>query len=58
MEDLLSHHNLERRGWLRPEAVHPLMAEHLAGRRDHSLFLWALMVLELWARAHLDGEPS
>lgn len=42
------------RGLFRPEAVERLVAEHVEGRRDHAYRLWALLMLELWFRHHLD----
>ena len=54
LEDRLSPQRLERRGYLRPEAVAVILQEHLQGRRDHSLFLWALAVLETWFEAYID----
>lgn len=54
MEELLSPERLEQRGHLRPEAVRQIIDEHLAGRRDHSLFLWSLVVLELWYQEVLE----
>jgi hypothetical protein len=30
------------------ESVTRLVREHLEGRRDHSHFLWRLLVLDLW----------
>ncbi len=56
MRELLAPERIERRGYLRPDAVHRLIGEHQAGRRDHSLFLWALLVLELWHQAYVDGN--
>jgi asparagine synthase (glutamine-hydrolysing) len=55
MRALLSDRRLVERGWLDAAAVQTLVDEHLRGRRDHSLSLWSLMTLELWARAYLDG---
>lgn len=52
----LTAERLAKRGYFRPEAVHQLVGEHLAGRRDHSLVLWALAVLELWHVAYVDRE--
>jgi asparagine synthase (glutamine-hydrolysing) len=46
------------RGLFRPEAVEAMVAEHLDGRRDHAYRLWALMMLELWFRHHVDPSPS
>jgi asparagine synthase (glutamine-hydrolysing) len=42
------------RGWLAPEAVRRMIAEHVDGRRDWGQQLWTLIVLELWARIALD----
>jgi hypothetical protein len=30
------------------------VAEHVAGRRDHTRILWALLVFELWRAEHLE----
>ena len=37
---------------LRPQ-LEKLWAEHQSGSRDHNVFLWGLMMLDLWARKHL-----
>jgi asparagine synthase (glutamine-hydrolysing) len=44
------------RGWIRPDAVRRLLAEHADGRRDWAQQLWTLMILEIWARLALDGS--
>ena len=54
IEDLLSPERLEARALLRPDTVRVLLDEHLAGRRDHSLVLWALVALELWFQEVFD----
>jgi asparagine synthase (glutamine-hydrolysing) len=46
------------RGWLSPDAVRRLIAEHVSGRRDWSQQLWTLIVLELWARVALDASVA
>ncbi|QDV32244.1 asparagine synthase (glutamine-hydrolyzing) [Tautonia plasticadhaerens] len=46
------------RGLFRPEAVGAMVAEHVEGRRDHAYRLWALLMLELWFRHHVDPSPS
>jgi len=33
-------------------AVSALVAEHVAGRRDHTRILWSILIFELWRRAH------
>jgi asparagine synthase (glutamine-hydrolysing) len=43
------------RGLFRPEAVESLVDEHIANRRDHAYRLWALLMLELWFRHHIDA---
>jgi asparagine synthase (glutamine-hydrolysing) len=54
MTSMLSPENLEKRGYFRPEGVKKLINEHLQGWRDHSLFLWALVVLEVWHQLYVD----
>jgi asparagine synthase (glutamine-hydrolysing) len=53
VESLLSADRLAARGYFQPQAVAALLAEHRAGRRDHSLFIWALVVLEVWHQLYL-----
>ncbi len=53
--DLLDPAAVRARGWLDPAEVARLRAEHAAGR-DHADRLWALLVLELWARLYLEGR--
>jgi len=52
----LSPDAVRQRGWFRPEAVARLCAEFTGGRRDFSLHLWGLLVLEEWARQYLDAR--
>jgi asparagine synthase (glutamine-hydrolysing) len=42
------------RGWVRPEFVRRILAEHFTGKRDWGEQLWTLLVLEVWARLALD----
>ena len=44
------------RGFFRVEAVEAMIDEHVDGRRDHAYRLWALLMLELWFRTHLDDN--
>ena len=56
-EVLLDPRTLER-GLFRPEAIRALIDDHTQGRRDHAYRLWALLMLELWFRHHLDAVSS
>ncbi len=42
------------RGWVRPEFVRRILAEHFTGQRDWGDQLWTLLVLEVWARLAID----
>jgi asparagine synthase (glutamine-hydrolysing) len=52
-EVLLDRSTLDR-GLFRPDAIPALVAEHIEGRREHGHRLWALLMLELWFRNHID----
>lgn len=42
------------RGWVRPEFVRHILAEHFAGVQDWGEQIWTMLVLEVWARIVLD----
>jgi asparagine synthase (glutamine-hydrolysing) len=46
--DLLSNETIRQRGYVHPDYVQWLLAEHHGGRRNFADQLYALMVLELW----------
>ena len=52
--ELLEPDAVRRRGFVRPESVARLIDEHRSGKRDRSLQIWSLVVLEQWARQYLD----
>jgi asparagine synthase (glutamine-hydrolysing) len=52
--DHISEPTILRRGIVRPEFVARQVEEHMSRRRNNSHRLWALAVLEMWMRAHLD----
>ncbi len=57
--DVLLSPTARQRGYFRPEFVEAVVAEHMAGTRDHTLRLWSLVVFELWHRQYLDpGSPA
>jgi asparagine synthase (glutamine-hydrolysing) len=51
---LLDRSSLDR-GLFRPDTTRTLVAEHVQGRREHGHRLWALVMLELWFRNHMDS---
>ncbi len=55
LHDLLSPQTIRARSLFDANTMQTILAEHEAGRRDHSLFLWALVMLEMWQRTYLDG---
>jgi asparagine synthase (glutamine-hydrolysing) len=46
---------LDGRGWFRTSEVRRLLDEHESGRADHGHRLWCLLMLDLWAREHVDA---
>jgi len=42
------------RNLFRPGAVEAMVDEHVRSRQDHAYRLWALLMLELWFRHHVD----
>jgi asparagine synthase (glutamine-hydrolysing) len=51
---LLSFDRVRERGLFRPEAIRQMLTLHYSGRRDFSLKIWALMMLEIWHRQYVD----
>jgi asparagine synthase (glutamine-hydrolysing) len=50
--DLLTSRDSLSRQWLKSDAIQRLIANHERGLRNHGPALWALLALELWARAY------
>ena len=46
------------RGVVSRPALRQLWEEHQAGRHDHALRFWSLLMLEFWVREHLDGDAA
>ncbi|MFI5310342.1 MAG: asparagine synthase (glutamine-hydrolyzing) [Gemmatimonadales bacterium] len=42
------------RGWVRPEFVRRMIAEHFSGVHDWGEQIWSLLVLEVWVRLVID----
>ncbi len=54
MQETLSDSRTRQRGYVNPAYLNVLLDEHERGRRDHSVSLWALLMLELWHRQFVD----
>lgn len=52
-DTLLSHRSIGR-GYFQPNALRTMVDDHVSGRRDRSLKLWNLLILELWHREVTD----
>jgi asparagine synthase (glutamine-hydrolysing) len=52
--DLLLGEKFRSRGWFDAPMVSQLVSEHQSKQWDHSARLWALIMLENWARHYLD----
>ncbi len=42
--------------FLKMDQLKALWKEHLSGSRDHSVFLWGILMLDLWAKCHLGRQ--
>jgi asparagine synthase (glutamine-hydrolysing) len=58
MMDLLSHDQVNKRGYFNPNCVSAWVREHLDRTVNHSHRLWALMVFELWNEQIMDSKAS
>jgi asparagine synthase (glutamine-hydrolysing) len=56
--DVLLDARARQRGYFRPEVVRRYLDEHVSGRAHHHPRLWSLLMLELWHRRFLDGDPA
>lgn len=54
MDEYLGETQIRRRGYFDPAVIKQLRLLHTRRRRDYSLHLWALLVLEEWHRAYVD----
>ena len=53
--DVLRSPTTRQRGYFAPAFIDRIIAEHLGGKRDHTLRLWQLLVFELWHRQYVDA---
>ena len=55
--DLLLDNTARQRGWFRPEVAARFLDEHQAGT-NRDLYLWPMLMIEIWARRWLDTPAS
>jgi len=53
MLDHLNERRIKEAGFFNPEPVKRMIADHLAGRKNWSHQLWALLVFEVWRENYL-----
>ena len=54
IRDTLNDPRTLQRGYVIAQSRELLLDEHERGRRDHSMALWALLMLEFWHRQYVD----
>lgn len=61
-KSMLSSQKIEQRGYFNAPAIQTMLDEHMSGKTDHSVQLWALIIFELWHTLYLDkgivSEPD
>jgi asparagine synthase (glutamine-hydrolysing) len=55
---MLDSATIERRGIFRPDSVARLLRDHSEHKRDNSMQIWSLLMIEVWQRMYLDGESE
>ncbi|MBV8857707.1 MAG: asparagine synthase (glutamine-hydrolyzing) [Acidobacteria bacterium] len=58
LDEYVTSERARARGIFDANFVRGLVGEHVAGVRDHSARLWALVNFEVWQRQFFDGEPA
>jgi asparagine synthase (glutamine-hydrolysing) len=56
LRSVLTDSSFRQRGIVSAKYTDVLLAEHERGRRDHSMALWSLLMLELWQQTFVDGK--
>ena len=58
ISDVVTDRQTLERGYFEPKQIEVLFDEHRRGRRDHSMQLWTLFMLELWHRRYADVSAA
>ena len=53
LDEYLGADRIRREGFLRPEGVGRVVAEHLSGRLNNQYRLWSLLVFAMWRERYL-----
>ena len=53
-EEMLLEARTLQRGYFREATVKTILQQHMRGKRDYSMWIWCLMILEMWFRTYLD----
>jgi asparagine synthase (glutamine-hydrolysing) len=56
VKDVLLSEKSFKRGIFKPEIISHIVKEHLAGNKDYSKQLWAMLMLELWYTKFIDSH--
>jgi len=54
--DLLTSSRFDNRGYFNPGNIKYILNEHARGSRDYSMWIWSLIVFELWHQTYLDSD--
>jgi asparagine synthase (glutamine-hydrolysing) len=57
-EELLDPAALKAEGWFDPQIVRRRWQQHLAGRRDSTPAIWAVLMFQSWLREHHDAHKA
>lgn len=57
-EDVSNERSVRERGWFDPGRLRLIRESSQAGREDLYMLQWAVLTIELWARAFLDRDPA
>jgi asparagine synthase (glutamine-hydrolysing) len=57
-ESLLDERRLEAEGYFYPAPIRARWGEHLAGQRDHTSSLWAVLMFQAWLQAQAPVETA
>jgi len=54
LNDMILSEKSFKRGYFKPEAVKTMVKQHVEGKKDYTMPLWTLLMLEMWHRRFID----